>query len=170
MKTQWGGNSLTYLVHTIQHQYLHWLETAVQCCVPEAVFWAEEDFGFSVRTSHHYLVQFGVPQATDHTLRRAGENSITQEETTLTDTTDGNTVKRLEGMVIWALACYSSCFITGAQFSMSSVQQSTSPVPKPRPAASTEKPGNEASAINKVREISFLWGSLYNPSVIYMAM
>ena len=134
------------------------------------MFWAEEDFGFSVRTSHHYLVQFGVPQATDHTLRRAGENSITQEETTLTDTTDGNTVKRLEGMVIWALACYSSCFITGAQFSMSSVQQSTSPVPKPRPAASTEKPGNEASAINKVREISFLWGSLYNPSVIYMAM
>ena len=111
MKTQWGGNSLAYLVHTIQHQYLHWLETAVQCCVPEAVFWAEEDFGFSVRTSHHYLVQFGVPQATDHTLRRAGENSITQEETTLTDTTDGNTVKHLEWMVIWALACYSSCVI-----------------------------------------------------------
>ena len=79
MKTQWGGNSLTYLVHTIQHQYLHWLETAVQCCVPEAVFWAEDDFGLSVRTSHHYLVQFGVPQAADHTLRRAGKNSITQE-------------------------------------------------------------------------------------------
>ena len=72
MKTQWGGNSLAYLVHSIQHQYL-------QCCVPEAVFWAEEDFGLSIRTSHHYLVQFGVPQAADHTLRRAGENSITQE-------------------------------------------------------------------------------------------
>ena len=104
MKTQWGGNTLAYLVHTIQHQYL-------QCCVPEAVFWAEEDFGLSVHTSHHYLVQFGVPQAADHTLRRAGENSITQEVTTLTDTTDGNTVKHLEGMVIWALACYSSCVI-----------------------------------------------------------
>ena len=111
MKTQWGGNSLAYLVHTIQHQYLHWLETAVQCCVPEAVFWAEEDFGLSVCTSHHYLVQFGVPQAADHTLRRAGENSITQEVTTLTDTTDSNRVKHLEWMVIWALACYSSCVI-----------------------------------------------------------
>jgi len=51
--------------------------------------------------------------------------------------------------------------LAGAQFSRSGVQQSTSLVPKPRPAASTEKPGNEAS-INKVIEISFLWGSLYN--------
>ena len=38
--------------------------------VPEAVFWAEEDFGLSVRTSHHDLVQFRVPEATHDTLRR----------------------------------------------------------------------------------------------------
>jgi len=87
------------------------LYLAAQCCVPEAVFWAEEEYGLSVCTSHHHLVQFGVPQAVDHTLRRAGENSITQEVTTLTDTTDGNRVKHLEWMVIWALACYSSCVI-----------------------------------------------------------
>ena len=38
---------------------------AAQCCVPDVVFSAE-DF---VCSSHHYLVQFGVPQAMDHTLQ-----------------------------------------------------------------------------------------------------
>ena len=39
---------------------------AAQCCVPDVVFSAEEDF---VCSSHHHLVQFGVPQAMDQTLQ-----------------------------------------------------------------------------------------------------
>ena len=43
--------------------------------IPEAVFRTEEDFSFTICTSHHYLVQFGMPQATNDALKKMTHHS-----------------------------------------------------------------------------------------------